>query len=331
METVDSANWNLPIQDPHQLICRNRSITGMSAVLLPFQPSGEIDWKSYAKLIEQTVACGLIPAVNMDTGYAHLISDQQRQTALEITNEVVSGKKFIAGAFISDQPEATFNREAYCLQIDLIHRFDGTPIIFQSFGLAHSSDENILSNYASLANHCSQFYAFELGQMFAPFGNIYSPSLFQQIIGINECVGIKHSSLNRQLEWQRIAIRNQLRPDFKILTGNDLAIDMIMYGSDYLLGLSAFAPEAFSERDRRWRDGDSSFFQLNDILQYLGFFAFRNPVPAYKHSAAMYLHLTGRIGSDLTHPSSPNRPENDIDVLREISQMIQAEMTKAQL
>ena len=31
-----------------------------------------------------------------------------------------------------------------------------------------------------------------------------------------------------------------------VLTGNDLAIDMVMYGSDYLLGLSTFAPEAFA-------------------------------------------------------------------------------------
>ena len=34
-----------------------------------------------------------------------------------------------------------------------------------------------------------------------------------------------------------------VRPDFLVLTGNDLAIDMVMYGSDYLLGLSTFAPD----------------------------------------------------------------------------------------
>ncbi len=76
-------------------------------------------------------------------------------------------------------------------------------------------------------------------------------------------------------EWDRLALRDRLRPDFHVLTGNDLAIDMVCYGSDYLLGLSAFAPEAFGERDRRWAAGDRSFHELNDLLQYLGVFAFR--------------------------------------------------------
>ncbi len=110
-----------------------------------------------------------------------------------------------------------------------------------------------------------------------------------------------------------------MRPDFKVLTGNDLAIDMICYGSDYLLGLSAFAPEAFAERDRRWAAGERSFHELNDLLQYLGFFAFRPPVPAYRHDAAMFLALRGRIGSDVTPPGSPRRPASDCEILADIA------------
>ena len=92
-----------------------------------------------------------------------------------------------------------------------------------------------------------------------------------------------------------------------------------MYGSDYLLGLSAFAPEAFAERDRLWAAGDPGFYALNDRLQYLGWFAFRPPVPAYKHSAAQFLHIRGRIGADTTHPGSPTRPASDRAVLTEIA------------
>jgi hypothetical protein len=54
---------------------------------------------------------------------------------------------------------------------------------------------------------------------------------------------------------------------------------------------------------------------LNDILQYLGFFAFRNPVPAYKHSAAQWLHVRKWIASNKTHPNSPDRPSTDIAIL----------------
>ena len=57
---------------------------------------------------------------------------------------------------------------------------------------------------------------------------------------------------------------------------------------------------------------------LNDWLQYLGFLTFRPPVPAYKHSAAMFLKLRGQIECDHTHPQSPKRPESDRDILRHI-------------
>ena len=97
---------------------------------------------------------------------------------------------------------------------------------------------------------------------------------------------------------------------------------MVMYGSDYLLGLSTFAPEAFARRDRHWAAGDPAFYELNDRLQYLGFFAFRDPVPAYKHSAAMFFKLRGWIGCDDTHPASPARPDSDRDVLRKIAEML---------
>ena len=50
-----------------------------------------------------------------------------------------------------------------------------------------------------------------------------------------------------------------------------------MYGSDYLLGLSTFAPDVFAVRDRFWVEGDSRFYEFNDLLQYFGFLAFRRP------------------------------------------------------
>jgi hypothetical protein len=114
-------------------------------------------------------------------------------------------------------------------------------------------------------------------------------------------------------------MRDRLRPDFHVFTGNDLAIDMICYGSDYLLGLSAFAPDAFAERDRRWTAGDRTFHALNDLLQYLGCFAFRDPVPAYRHDAALFLRRRGWIASDATPPGAPRRPQSDLAVLADIA------------
>jgi len=110
-----------------------------------------------------------------------------------------------------------------------------------------------------------------------------------------------------------------VRPEFRVLTGNDLAIDMVVYGSDYLLGLSTFAPEHFALRDQFWADEDPRFYELNDLLQYLGLFAFRAPVPAYKHSAAQFLALRGRIGFGAGPPDAPRRPDSDLPILRDIA------------
>src|SRR6202008_1792876 len=128
----------------------------------------------------------------------------------------------------------------------------------------------------------------------------YDSETVRRLLDIPEIKGMKHSSLNRLVELERLALRDQQRPDFIIYTGNDLGINMIEYGSDYLLGLATFAPEKFAERDRLWEQGDSGYYALSDALQHLGNIAFRQPVPAYKHSAAIFLHQTGRIPSSLS-------------------------------
>jgi len=97
---------------------------------------------------------------------------------------------------------------------------------------------------------------------------------------------------------------------------------MVRYGSDWLLGLSTAAPEAFAKRDRWWVEGDSRFDELDDALQTLGDFAFRRPVPAYKHSMAQALHLQGLVASDEPHPESLRRPATDREIIRTILERI---------
>ena len=300
-----------------------RKIEGISAVLLPFlDDQGTVDWAGFESSVERTVAAGLAPAINMDTGFGNLIDDSVRLKTLEITAAVSGDRLFAAGAFVGDQPGSEFDQQGYGTAIQQITAAGGVPIIFQSYGLTSQSDPDIVKSYAWLGQQCDQFIGFELGQMFAPFGKIYSLDVVEGIMQIENCRGVKHSSLQRDLEWQRLILRDRVRPEFKIYTGNDLAIDMVMYGSDYLLGLSAFAVDHFRKRDDMWENGDADFYQLNDVLQYLGAFSFRQPVPAYKHSAAMFLKLQGLIATDFTHPNSATRPESDREILQHIWQTL---------
>ncbi len=98
---------------------------------------------------------------------------------------------------------------------------------------------------------------FELSPKFAANGEIFDDSTVRGLMEIPEMIGMKHSSLDRMLELDRLAMRDKVRPEFRIFTGNDLGINMIEYGSDYLLGLATFAPEKFAERDRLWESWQS--------------------------------------------------------------------------
>jgi dihydrodipicolinate synthase/N-acetylneuraminate lyase len=293
-----------------------RKILGISAVLLPLGEEGNIDWIGFRNHVSRTLDAGLVPAVNMDTGYVHLLDDSTYLRVLKETQSVCGGRRFVAGANVLDRPGDKFNPVAYKRRLEQIQVSGGQPVIFQSHGLVELSEAECLEAYQELGAETDNFIGFELGQMFAPFGKIYSLDFYAQWIQIPQCIGAKHSSLDRQQEWQRLKVRDSLRPEFHVFTGNDLAIDMIMYGSDYLLGLSTMAPDWFAHRDRLWEQRDAEFFQWNDWLQYLGFFAFRRPVPAYKHTAAQFLHLRGWIGTSQTLPNSPSRPDSDIPILQ---------------
>jgi dihydrodipicolinate synthase/N-acetylneuraminate lyase len=296
----------------------------MSAILLPFEESGGVDWPCFRAHVARTAAAGLTPAVNMDTGYGNLLNAAMRRRVLAETRGTLDGEEFVAGAFVADHPGDDCDLDAYRRAIDAIQDHGGLPILFQSHGLVALPPDRLLDAYRALGRDCPRYLAFELGQAFAPFGKIYDLETYAGLLDIAACLGAKHSSLSRVLEWQRLILRDERRPDFLVLTGNDLAIDMVMYGSDYLLGLSTFAPDLFARRDALWAAGDPAFYELNDLLQYLGFFAFRPPVPAYKHNAAQFLKLRGWIACDETHPKSPQRPASDRDVLRDIADRLAA-------
>jgi dihydrodipicolinate synthase/N-acetylneuraminate lyase len=285
-------------------LIRPRRITGMSAVLLPFTEAGAVDWTGFEAHVERTARAGLVPAVNMDTGYAHLLDAVTKAEVLQRTTALVGGE-FVAGAF--DVAEA-----------GAVRGCGGTPVLVPNDRLAG----DVVDCYRRVAAEVYRFLGFELGPVFHPAGHIWDLATYKEVLHLPQCVGAKHSSLVRQPEWDRLRLRNAERPDFLVLTGNDLAIDMVMYGSDYLLGISTFAPDLFAERDRWWAEGDPRFYERNDALQHLGNVAFRPPVPAYRHSAALFLRMRGWIRTDVTPRGVPRRPPADEGLLHQCGERL---------
>ena len=285
-------------------LVRPRRITGMSAVLLPYASPGAVDWAAFEAHVERTARAGLVPAVNMDTGYAHLLDATTKSEVLRRTGALV-GSGFVAGAFDVDEARAVTDLGA-------------TPVLVPNDRLAG----DVLDVYRRVAGEIDRFIGFELSPVFHPAGRIWDLATYKEVLHLPACVGAKHSSLSRQPEWDRLRLRDAERPDFLVLTGNDLAIDMVVYGSDYLLGLSTFAPDLFAERDGWWADGDPRFYERNDALQHLGNVAFRPPVPAYRHSAALFLRMRGWVATDVTPPGVPRRPPADVGLLHQCGERL---------
>jgi 4-hydroxy-tetrahydrodipicolinate synthase len=293
-----------------------RTIHGTAAALLPFESDGRIAIEAFQQHLQATQRTGLTNAVNMDTGYVNYLNDAEKQQILKWTREALgSAAPFIAGAYVEGMEGDVVS--LYRREMDRIATYGATPILFPSSRFHGVDARDKVTTYREICRGFPAVLAFELSPVFAPNGELLDDATFQGLMDIPELTGMKHSSLDRLLELQRLEARDSHRPDFRIYTGNDLGINMIEYGSDYLLGLATFAPEKFAERDRLWHDGDARYYALSDALQHLGNVAFRAPVPAYKHSAAVFLHLCGRIPSPQTHPDNPQRPAWEVDVLRD--------------
>ncbi len=173
-----------PTINPLEMIRPKRKITGISAILLPFLENGEVDWPNFRGHVERTAKAGLTPAVNMDTGYVHLLTDDIRKQVLSATRETLGGGKFVAGAFVKDRTGDAFSLDGYKRQMEWIQAAGGTPVIFQSYGLIEQAGPEIVTSYEQLAKACDRFIGFELTQDLAPFGKIYDLETYAGMMDI---------------------------------------------------------------------------------------------------------------------------------------------------
>src|SRR5260370_25910885 len=93
-------------------------------------------------------------------------------------------------------------------------------ILFQPTRLDGKAAAEKAAIYQAVSRGYSLVLAFELGQMFAPNGEIFDEETFRRLMDIPEIKGIKHSSLDRLTEFERLAGRDAPPTGFSRLKGN---------------------------------------------------------------------------------------------------------------
>ena len=70
-----------------------RKVQGIAAALLPYESDGRIAIDAFAKQLILTHRAGLVNAVNMDTGYANLLSAEEKAYVLDLAQEAAREAK----------------------------------------------------------------------------------------------------------------------------------------------------------------------------------------------------------------------------------------------
>src|SRR5688572_8106870 len=187
-----------------------RKVEGIAAALLPFNTDGSVAVDSFQQHLRLTQDAGLTNAVNMDTGYIQFLSETEQHEILEWTEEALgTATQFFAGAYIEGLEGEVVS--LYRRKMDQIAAHGGTPVLIQTTRFHDQDWHKKVSTYSAVCRDYPAVVAFELAPVFATNGEIFDEATVRGLIDIPELKGLKHSSLDRLKECERLALRDARR------------------------------------------------------------------------------------------------------------------------
>lgn len=300
---------------PFDLLCPGRRPTGLAPVLLPYLPDGNPDWDGFAHLLGRTVDAGLVPYISGAPGAGDRIDASTRAEVVATVGAAMGGRTFVAGVRAEDGADGGFDPARLAGTVAAVSRHGGIPALVPSPTLAQLHPDEAIGLLAWMGEWCDRLIAVDVPAERWEGGRSWGMDAFGALLEQPACIGLVDGSWNRQLEWDRIRRRDDVRPDFHLYSANALGVDQIMFGADHALDLAAAVPDAIADRDEAWAIEDPSVIDRNDALQALASFVFRVPEQDAPHALARVLFLRGWLAHDHVHPSLPRRPASDDDLL----------------
>jgi hypothetical protein len=300
---------------PYDLLCPGRRPQGLGPVLLPVLDDGSPDWDGFAHLLGRMADTPLVPAVNLGPGAGDLIGASTRAEVVATVGAALGGGRFVAGVRAELGADGGFDPQRLSGVVASVARHDGIPVLLPSPALATLGPDELLGLVAWMGEWCDRLIVAELPPERWDGGRVWGLDVFGALLDLPRCIGVVHGSWSRGPEWDRLRMRDDLRPDFQVFSANEHAIDQITFGADHALDLSAAIPDVLGDRDQMWATEDPGVVELHDAIQALATLVFRPPVEAARHALARVLHLRGWLDHDRIHPDLPRRPTTDDDLL----------------
>jgi hypothetical protein len=294
-----------------------RTIDGVAALPVWLGVSRRLDLAGLAGRIEATFAAGLTPAVNLYAGAVDVLGADDRIDVLTTAAGVARGRRFIAGTWPTADAAPLAVR--YGRAVDAIVRQGGTPMLLPIRELATLDGDALAHLWRQATAGHRGVLVVEMAAEFGMAADPYPADVITRLIDIPSLGGLVHATFDRAAQWARVEARDIARPEFRIYSGHERGLDMVTYGSDYLLAGAGCAPEAFAARDRAWRAGESLAFDLNDVLQAVGSLLYRAPIDGARHAALQWLHARRVLGAPAPVPGLPLRPDSDLPLYRELA------------
>ena len=296
----------------------SRTIDGIAALPIWLDARGRLDLAGLAARLRATFSAGLTPAVNVFAGAVDRLDVEARRDVLSTAAGVARGRRFIAGTLPTEDAAPLSSR--YGRAVDAVVRQGGTPLLLAIDELEVLDGDALAHLWRQATTGHRGVLIVETTRDFGGRFGLYGTDVVARLIDVASLGGLVHVSLDRQAEWARVEARDIARPEFRIYSGHERALDMVSYGSDYLLGVAGCAPEAFAARDRAWRDGAARGFDLNDALQYLGTLLYRAPVDGARHAALQWLQASGLVDAAARPVAGVGeRPASDLSLYRELA------------
>lgn len=248
-----------------------------TALITPFLPGGELDEEGFVKLLKRQLLSGVHGIVILGTtGEAPTLSKEEKERIVKIARKIVAPPlKLIIGT-------GKYCTQSTIAETKFAERAGADAALVVAPYYNKPTQEGLFLHYQALAKATK--LPLMLYNIAGRTGINIQTSTVKRLLSIPSIIGIKEASGSIPQIMDVLELRNQERPEFAILSGDDnLTLPLMALGGDGIISvISNLIPKAIAElyslcRRNKWEEARALHFQLLPLFKDA--FIETNPIP----------------------------------------------------